>query len=116
MAYEGFQIAIPLGQLGLLTDDAASVIPINSLARADNIVFESGRISKSLGCTKFNATSLDSSAVVALLDYFPTPSTQRLIALTSNGKMWRDTRDGTFITTTAIKTGLGTLTTDSHLM
>jgi hypothetical protein len=114
MAYSGNQVLIPFGSVGLLTDDVLSSLPMNSLVRAYNVEFESGRISKQRGSTKYNASAL-SDDIVCLYDYYPTPSLQRLIALTADGKMWRDTGDGTFSTTTAIKTGLGTLTPDSHM-
>jgi hypothetical protein len=39
-----------------------------------------------------------------------------MLALTSDGKVWRDSGDGTFGTATPIKTGLGTLTPSAHLM
>ncbi len=38
------------------------------------------------------------------------------MALTDDGKLWRDTGNGTFSARLAIKTGLGTLSTDSHFV
>lgn len=114
MAYQGISVPIVLGQAGLITDDPISSLPLNALQKANNITFDSGRIGKSLGSTKFNSTALESD-IVAVFDWFPTPSSQRLIAVTDNGKVWRDTGDGTFSSATAIKTGLGTLTTDTKI-
>lgn len=113
MGYTGFTVPIPLGQVGLVTDDSASSLPINALQKANNISFDKGVIGKSLGSIKFNATTLGAD-IVALFDWWPTSALQRLIAVTDDGKMWRDTGDGTFSTTTAIKTGLGAVTTDTH--
>lgn len=115
MGYKGAQVPIPLGQLGLRTDDATTSLPPNSLQKANNVSLYSGRIEKSLGSAKFNSTALE-SGIVALYDWYPTPSSKRLIALTINGKVWRDTGDGTFSSATAIKTGLGTLTPDAHMV
>lgn len=115
MGYSGFTVPIALGQVGLITDDPISSLPINALSKANNISFQNGRLSKSLGCTKLNSTAL-SSDIVALFDWWPTSALQRTIALTDDGKMFRDTGDGTFTTQTAITTGLGALTTDSHII
>lgn len=115
MPYSGMTATIPLGQIGLLTDDAASSLPINSLAKANNIEFKAGRLAKIQGYTLYNSTAL-SGAVVGLFDYYPSPSTKRLIALTSDAKVWRDTGDGTFSTNTPIKTLTGSLTTDAHML
>lgn len=117
MAYQGFSVPIPLGQAGIVTDDAASALPLNALQKANNVSVFGGAIEKSLGTSKVNATALDSgSAVVSVFDWFPTSALQRLIALTASGKLYRDTGDGTFTTGTAIKTGLGTLTPSSHMV
>lgn len=115
MGYGGSSVPIVLGPLGLITDDPLSALPLNALSKANNVAFQNGRLSKMLGSTKYNATTLG-SVIVALVDWFPTSILQRLIALTADGKMWRDIGDGTFSSTTAIKTGLGALTTDSHFV
>lgn len=117
MAYSGFVAPIVLGNVGLVTDGSSADLPINALSKANNITFQDGRIAKMRGNTKFNSTVLTGApAVVGLIDWWPTSALQRLIALTGDGKMWRDTGDGTFSSTTAIKTGLGSLTTDSHFV
>ena len=115
MGYNGFTVPIVLGEVGLVTDAAATALPINALSKANNITFQNGRISKQLGCTKFNSTTLGAD-IVALFDWWPTSALQRLIAVTDDGKIWRDTGDGTFSTTTPILTGLGAVTTDTHIM
>lgn len=116
MAYSGVSVPIILGQSGLITDDPLSALPLNALQKANNVEVFSGTIAKSLGTSKFNATALDSgSAIVSIFDWWPTPALQRLIAITASGKMYRDTGDTTFSSGTAIKTGLGTLTTDTHI-
>jgi hypothetical protein len=117
MAYAGVSVPIVLGSAGLVTDAPNSELPINALSKANNVTFQNGRVSKQLGNTKLNSTALDSGAdIVCLFDYWPTSALQRTIALTDSGKMFRDTGDGTFSSGTAIKTGLGSLTTDAHMM
>lgn len=115
MAYTGVSIPIILGQVGLITDDPISALPINALSKANNVSFQNGRLSKMQGSTKYNATTLGAD-IVAITDWWPTPALQRTIALTDDGKMWRDSGDATFGSTTPIKTGLGVLTTDSHFV
>lgn len=115
MAYIGQQVSLPLGQLGLVTDDAETLIPANALIEANNVRLDERRIVKAPGSSKFNTSALD-AGIVALHDYFPTPSLQRLIAVTSNGKLWRDTGNGTFTAGVPIKTGLGSPTTDTVMV
>lgn len=114
MSYLGTAIPIPLGELGLRTDETSTSLPPNALIKANNISLYSGRIEKSRGTEKYNTTPL-SGDVVAINDYWPTPQIQRLIAATSDGKIFRDTGDRTFSGGTAIETGLGVLTPDTHM-
>lgn len=115
MGYTGVTVPIALGPSGLITDDPVSTLPLNALVKANNISFDNGRISKMKGTTKFNTSALGSS-IVAIFDWWPTASLQRLIALTTDGKMWRDTGNGSFTSNTAIKTGLGAPSTDATMV
>lgn len=113
MGYVGQAVNIPLGTQGLLTDIPQTQIPLTALTKANNVRFNTAGIDKAPGSTKFNSTALDSgSAIVALHDWFPTATTQRLIAVTASGKVFRDTGDGTFSSGAAIDTTYGTPTTD----
>lgn len=103
MAYTGTSAPIPLGQLGLHTDDPQAVIPPNAAIKANNISLFKSTLEKSPGSAKYSSTSLGSS-VSAIYDYWPDSSTQRLIAVTANGRMWKDTGDGTWSTSTALST------------
>ncbi len=113
MAYQGVEAPIVLGEIGLLTDSSDATKPLGALAKANNVTFQNGRVSKQLGCSKLNSTAL-SSDIVGLVDWWPTGALQRTIAATDDGKLFRDTGDGTFTTQTAIKSSLGSLTTDVH--
>lgn len=106
MGYIGQQISIPLGQLGLRTDDIATSLPPNALVEANNIRLINNTIAKFPGSAKFNSTAL-SGGIIGLFDWFPTGAQQRLIAITSDGNVFRDTGDGTFSSGTAIASGLG---------
>lgn len=117
MGYTGISIPITLGEVGLITDQPTSQLPINGLQKANNVSVFAGTIEKGLGTSKFNATTLDSgSPIVSVFDWYPTSALQRLIALTASGKLYRDTGDTTFTGGVAITSGLGTLTTDAHMV
>lgn len=115
MSYIGTTVPIPLGGLGLQTDDPMTSLPPNALIKANNISLFSGRISKSKGSSKFNTQTLTDS-VVGVYDWWPTPSLQRLIAVTADGSIWRDTGDGSFNSATPIETGLGPYSTDVKMV
>lgn len=109
MAYSGAIVTIPLGKLGLLTDAAPSEIPPEALIDARNISFSSGYLSKAPGSLLYNTSPL-SAGIVALFDYWPDASRQRLIAVTSDGSVYRDIGDRTFSGGIPINTELGQLT------
>lgn len=115
MGYTGTSIPIPLGELGLRTDETSTSLPPNALIKANNVSLYSGRIEKTRGTTKYNPVALTDD-IVGVYDYWPTSSLQRVIAVTSDGSLWRDTGDRTFSSATPVKTGLGSLTPDTHMV
>lgn len=116
MGYQGSAVPIPLGQLGLHTDDPMNQLPPNAAITANNISLFTSRVEKSRGSQPYQNMAALSAGVVGVFDWLPQPTSQRLIALTSDGKVWRDSGDGTFGTATPIKTGLGTLTPSCHMV
>lgn len=114
MGYIGQTVSIPLGQLGLRTDDPMSSLPPNSFIMVSNVNLYSSRINKVGGSTRYNTTALD-GAVVSLREWYPTPSLKRLIAVTSTGKIYRDAANN-FNSATAITSSLGTLTPDCMMV
>ena len=115
MGYTGISVPIALGQSGLITDEPVSSLPLNALSKAFNISFDNGRISKMRGTLKYNSTALGAS-IVCVFDWWPDSSNQRVIAITADGKMWRDNGDRTFTSVTPIKTGMGVPSTDSTMI
>jgi hypothetical protein len=109
MSYSGQSVTIPLGQFGLLTDRPPSDIPPNALIKANNITLEKGFVEKAAGTLKYNSSAL-SAGVVGLFDWHPDSTKQRMIAATSDGKIFRDIGDRTFTGGVAIASGLGALT------
>lgn len=73
---------------GLHTDDPDTQIPPTDLKRANNITYEGNKVSKAPGAIRFNSTAL-SSSVVEAIDWWPSSILQRLIAITSDGQVWR---------------------------
>lgn len=116
MAYVGSSIPIPLGELGIRTDAPMTSLPPNALLKANNVSLYSGRIEKARGTTKYNPVALPSNEVVCVFDWFPTTADQRLIAVTSDGKIWRDTGDRTFSSNTPIENLATAVTTDTHMV
>ena len=106
MAYSGVTAKIPLGELGLLTDSNPGSLPLGSLVDARNVVINEGTVQKAPGTYIYNPNHQLDGAVVGLVDWKPNPFQQRLIALTDNGSIYRDTGNRTFNLGTSINTGL----------
>lgn len=113
MAYNGQQVPVPLGQLGLRTDDPMTSLPPNAAIKCNNISFSTARLEKSKGSAKFNSAAFSAPAVAGF-DWFPTPSVQRTIIATADGKLYRDVGSGDFNSNTPITSGLGSLTSSCH--
>lgn len=103
---------IPIGEIGLLTDLPPGSVPRGAFILAKNVSYETGLVTKAPGSRKYNTQVLP-SAIVAIFDWWPNLSSQRLIAACANGSIYRDDGDRTFTAATAIKTGLSALTPKS---
>lgn len=106
MAYTGTKAKLPLGEFGLLTDIAPDKMPHNALIRANNVVYTNGSVQKAPGAIRWNADALP-AGIAAVHDWNPTTITSRMIAVTSNGSIYKG-RDRQF--GTPLETGLGALT------
>lgn len=113
--YQGNLAQIPLGTMGLFTDEAPGLIPHNALIRAQNVDFGPGYIQKAPGDIIYNV-GYALSPIVALTDYWPNLITQRMFAATSDGKIYRDFGDRTFTLGVPVKTGLGALNISSKFI
>lgn len=105
MAYVGTKAKIPLGDIGLLTDIAPDKAPPNSLIRANNICFTEGTVQKAPGTVTWNTTPV-SAGIVAAYHWRPTLITERFIAVTSNGSIYkgRDRQFGNAVNTSIAST------------
>lgn len=106
MAYKGNTAPIPLGQLGLRTDDSMTSLPPNAAIKANNVDFFSSRLEKSKGTSLYSTSALG-AAVVGIFDWWPTPAIQYCIAAIATGSLFRDAGSGAF---SLIKSGLAALT------
>lgn len=88
MAYQGDKIKLPLGDVGLLTDIAPDKTPPNALIRATNVVFTNGCVQKASGGLRWNETAL-SAGIVAAHHWMPNTITERYIAVTSVGDIYK---------------------------
>lgn len=110
MAYQGQIAHIPLGSFGLLTDVPPGDVPRGALIRATNVSYETGAITKARGSLRYNSGQVLPSSIIALVDYWPNVSTQRMFAACANGSIYRDIGDALFSSASAITTGLLGLT------
>lgn len=108
--YAGIIAPIPLGQLGLFTDNSPADLPPNALIEAKNILLSNGLVQKAPGALKYNADYVLDGSIVGVYDWWPTTVHQRLIAVTDAGKIYRDIGDRFFSLAIPINTGLGPLT------
>lgn len=108
MNYVGVEFPIELGQFGLMADLSPDKIPIGALIHARNISINEGRIQKAAGAKTYNATAL-SGGIISFYDWWPDTTTQRMLAATSDGFIYKDLGLGTF-SAGAVASGLGPLT------
>lgn len=88
MAYEGTEVALSLGDLGLITDISSDKVVPGALVRANNVYFSNGCVEKAPGGLRWNQTPLD-SGVIAVHYWRPTLEVSRFIAVTSNGNIYK---------------------------
>lgn len=90
MTYAGESVNIPLGSMGIYSDDSQTITPPQGLLRAINCQVKHGFIEKEPGSMRWNEAALP-APVVAIFDWWPNEITQRTIAVTQDGRVWRFT-------------------------
>jgi hypothetical protein len=117
MGFEGQIATIQCGIGGLHTDDPHTIIPISNLVRANNVALRNGLIEKEPGSRRFNATAFG-GGVYAAFDWWPDDVTQRLIAVTGAGRVYKMPDYLTQTEITAAGTAPSTLSpsTQTHIM
>lgn len=106
MPYDGLISEIPLGLGGIISDSGAAKAPLGSLQDSNNTIFENGEILKEGGTQIISQAPITGGdPILRTLDYFPTSTVQRLITITSTGRLSKD--DGFLdLNDTLLKTGL----------
>lgn len=88
MQYPGQIAVIPFGDGALQSDDPQTKILTGRLISALNVSFHRGVAEKEGGSRRWNSSALP-AGVIQFSDYWPTPILQRVIAVCSNGKVYR---------------------------
>jgi hypothetical protein len=100
MSYRGLIVPLPVGQQGFTGTENPSQAGPGHLLYTDGVELEAGILRKEGGASKFNASTLDSGAVIISgINWTPTGSNRRDVVFTSGGKVLKDTGAGTFGTT-----------------
>lgn len=96
MPYTGQVVPIPLGVDGLTGTQNQAKITANQLVEATNVTYETGAISKEGGATQYTSAPFSGAPrVMGAYDFWPTTA-QRVIAVTDDGKIFKDNGAGTF--------------------
>lgn len=105
MSYRGQVVELPLGVDGLTGTKNLSNVRPGQLLRATNITYENGTLQKEGGTSKYNSTVIGGApSVIGGWDWHPTIGTQRMVVMTSDGDLLKDTGGGDF--TVTLDTGL----------
>lgn len=88
MSYKGQVFRIPMGSRGLTTDEVQTRTPMDALLEATNITFSNNMAEKEPGSIRWNKSALP-AGVAALSDYWPDDVSQRVLALTQAGDLYK---------------------------
>jgi hypothetical protein len=84
-------VSVPLGSYGIYSDDAQPLIPPPGFLRAENVELKNGFVEKATGSRRWNQNALPGGGVASFFDWWPDEHTQRVIAVTNDGRVWRFT-------------------------
>lgn len=98
-------LTIPLGAEGLTGQRNIADVRPTQLIQAFNVGYDRGPVQKIGGAAKYNSTAITGTPkILSGHDWHPVEGTQRMVVMTDDGKVLRDTGDGSFGVT--LKTGL----------
>jgi hypothetical protein len=105
MATRWLVAEIPLVQKGLVGTKNYNEVPINALIDADGLTFEDGNLRKEGGATLYNSSAISGTpSVLGGWDWNHDGSTQKMVVVADDGKIYKDDGTGTFSVT--LKSGL----------
>ncbi len=88
VGYKGEKIFVPLGQLGVMSDEKQTEQPAASLILANNVICRYDVIERDFGSRKWNLSGLP-AGIVEAFDWWPDSITQQMIVVCKNGKIYR---------------------------
>lgn len=88
MAYRDQIATIPLGRGGIHSDDPQTSIPATKLILALNATTANGVLERDFGSRRWNETALG-TGIVQFVEWIPQESTSRVIAVGSDGNVYR---------------------------
>lgn len=102
MSFDGFVVNLPIGRHGLQGSKNLSIVDPDDLLVADNLTFQSGTIQKEGGVNEYNSTAITGTPnILGGWDWNHDGGTQRMIVVTDDGDILKDSGGGTFGTTLA---------------
>jgi len=97
MGFTGQIAELPIGMQGLTGNKNQSQISEQQLIIANNLTYEDGTLRKEGGTAKYNSNAISATpSILQGIDWNHDGSTQRMVVFTSNGKLLKDSGDGTF--------------------
>jgi len=100
MAFTGQIAEIPIGTAGLSGTKNMALIDPGALLIARNLTYENGTVQKEGGTTKYNSTAISGApSIYGGHDWNHNCSTQRMIVVASDGKIYKDTGGGDYTPT-----------------
>ncbi len=88
MSYAGNIVAVPIGSIGIESDESADKVTPGSLILATNVNCRYGGVEKEGGSVRWNQTPL-AAGVAAFYDWWPDGINQRMIVCCKNGRVYR---------------------------
>ncbi len=115
--YKGQTVAIPLGIEAINSDDPQTLLLPTQLTFAKNVSFKNNRLEKDPGSKRLNNSALP-SGVKSTFDWWPNTVTQRLLAVTGEGRTYKINNQGSHSEITNESPAPITLSTDNqtHMM
>jgi hypothetical protein len=102
MAYRGHSYPIPIGIDGWSANKNQTQIRSTQLIQAQDITYEYGTLGKEGGATLYTPNPISGSpTILAGVDWWPDPNTQRQIIVGSDGFVRKDSGNGSFSVTLA---------------
>lgn len=88
MGYQGDSVGIPVGSLGLRTDDPDSRVNLGNLIYGMNVTYRNGRLERAPGSRRWNQTALG-TGIKGAIEWRPNENTSHIVVAGKNGRVYR---------------------------